>query len=694
MSCITYVKQILILTMFLFQTETFAQSKCENLFQSQNSPQIKAGSQILHEKDQQLHMSKIVQKAVTKHKEQTGISLTKPNEKLNQWLNYLTKISAKAESSPRSLEQVKTILNNQFIIKETDVPESYYALQVKIAKERGHGDITLTTEQKKQLADTAITDQKKSLESWTEYLVSKDTNMYPMWIKYWMFTGMTKLSKYNATNGQFGNRDKSTVAPFAELNREALGLVVDHVLKYTNKKSLEDINDPELVQLLSGLNFGKLYSHVLFKLGVGKEGAFKTNQGQWVIYKQGSDHTSLVKSLEGRNTGWCTAGESTAESQLKNGDFHVYYSLDENGQATIPRVAVRMEGDEIAEVRGVAANQNLDPQINQSTVVSSKMKDFGSKADRFKKQDHDMKLLTQIELKHNSKIQLTKEDLLFLYEVNEDIAGFGYRRDPRISKIKSERDMKSDIIFAYDNKYTRDQITTTMDEFNSGKSKIHLGDLFFNELTTSQGLKLPDIVIGSLELRSLTTAQGLKLPRTVIGHLLLGKLTSAKDLKLPYTVNGSLDLDSLTSVHGLTLPNILRRSLYLNKLTSAPGLKLPHTLNGNLELNSLTSAKDLKLPDSVNGHLLLGKLTSAKDLKLPHTVNGGLDLRSLTSAKDLKLPDTVNGHLDLGELTSAKDLKLPNTINGHLLLSKLTSAKDLKLPKGVNIYVGPQDIQK
>ena len=113
-----------------------------------------------------------------------------------------------------------------------------------------------------------------------------------------MFTGMTKLSKYNAQSGQFGSRDKTTVAPFAELNREALGLVVDSVLKFTNKKSLEEINDPELVQLLSGLNFGKLYGHVLFKLGAGRDGAFKTNQGQWVVYKQGSDHMRLLNHLK------------------------------------------------------------------------------------------------------------------------------------------------------------------------------------------------------------------------------------------------------------------------------------------------------------------------------------------------------------------------------------------------------------
>ena len=58
---------------------------------------------------------------------------------------------------------------------------------------------------------------------------------------------------------------------------------------------------------------------------------------------QGSDHMKLVKSLEGKDTGWCTAGASTAKTQLEGGDFYLYYSYDSEGNPTIPRIAIRME---------------------------------------------------------------------------------------------------------------------------------------------------------------------------------------------------------------------------------------------------------------------------------------------------------------------------------------------------------------
>jgi hypothetical protein len=376
----TYFESLKLFLPFLFllyQPCLFAQIQCENLFK-------KSGAQILHERNSTLHTSKAVEKAVKKHKASTNKTVTKPADKIELWLASLTKIAEKADSSSRTLEQIKTLINEKYLIKLEDTPQNYFDLQVRLVRERGYGEITLSDKLKKELTEYVINDQKDSLNVWTEYLASKDTSMYPMWLKFWIFTGMTKLGKYDPQTGKFGNRSKTTMAPFAELNREALGLLTDSILTYLNKKSLDEIRDPELAKLIPQFQFGKLYGQILKKLNVGKDGSFITNEGKWIIYKQGSDHLPLVRSLEGHNTGWCVAGKAIAELQLKIGDFHVYYSLDQNGQPTIPRVAIRMEFNEIGEIRGVAQEQNLDPQISQSTVVSLKMKELGSKADDFK----------------------------------------------------------------------------------------------------------------------------------------------------------------------------------------------------------------------------------------------------------------------------------------------------------------------
>ncbi len=678
----------LFLLLFLLsfsQHESFAQTKCDSLFLTDTGIlSSQWGASFLQNKYSTLHTSAAVERASKKQKSMTGKSSIKPVDKLNNWLISLERIAKKAESSSYALSHIKSIMHKEFVIKRDEIPQSYYDLQVLMARELGHGDITLTSEYKKKLAEIAIKDQKHSLDLWTEFLVSKDTAIYPMWLKYWMYTGMAKLSKYDPQMGKFKNRDKNTVAPFIEINREAIGLTADYVLKFLNKKSLDDIQDPELISMLPGLNFGKLYGHTLLKLNVGKEGSFVTNQGQWVTYKQGSDHIPLVKSLEGQNTGWCTAGEATAKRQLQGGDFHVYYSLDSHGQPTIPRVAIRMENGKIGEMRGVGNSQNLDFQINQSTVVTSKLKEFGEEGSLYLKRDHDMRLLNQIEAKHKLNNPLSKEESRFLWEIDNKIDGFGNDKDPRIAIIRSNRDVKSDLVAAFDGKYTREEVSTTREEFNLGKSKIHFGDLSFRSLKTAQGLELPDILIGNLYFYSLQSAKGLNLPMTINGRIYFDNLRSAEGLKLPVTMNGGLYFYSLQSAKGLNLPTTMNGDIYLNSLRSAEGLKLPVTMNGGLYFYSLQSAKGLNLPTTMNGDLHFDSLRSAEGLNLPTTMNGNLYLTGLQSAEGLNLPTRMNGGLSLPRLASAEGLNLPMTMNGGLYLTRLQSAEGLKLPTTLN----------
>ncbi|MFZ3231471.1 MAG: hypothetical protein WA160_14790 [Pseudobdellovibrio sp.] len=627
----TTVRHILFCAILAYQVETLAALLCKELFTTTNSE-----AQFLHSKDPQLHMSPWVEKVVARLKKTTGISLSQPSDKLASWLDDLARIARKADSSPRVLEQMSSIIYDQYVMKLNEVPESYYAMQVRLARERGHGDISLSAEQKIQLAENVIEDQRKTLQHWINYLVSKDTSMYPIWLKYWMFTGMTKLSKYNTTAGTFNNRDKGTVAPFPELNREALSLTVDLVLKKMQKKSLEDVSDPTLVKLLEGMNLGKIYGRILFNLGVGNDGQFKTNQGRWVVYPKGSDHLPLVESLAGKNTGWCTAGEATAITQLSAGDFHVYYSLDKKGEPTIPRVAIRMQDYEIAEVRGVAHDQNLDSQISQSPVVTQKLKEFGRTGLQYEKKDHDVKLLTSIEAKDILNQPLTKEELKFLYELDYEIEGFGNSIDPRIEQIKLRRNKKNDFVVIYDHKYKSEEISLTMDDVLTGKIKIHLGHLKLTAEQITQLQTLPEIVTGNFTIMNLTSAKGIKLPELVGGEFRMMGLVSADGLILP-------------TLHG---------SCHLPDLQSAQGLVLPETMNGNLHLSSLKSAEGLRLPRYINGGLFMKKLISAVGIKLSEVITGNLDLSGLISSEGLQLPPTFRGKLYLWNMPTHEQQQL------------------------------------
>ena len=111
-------------------------------------------------------------------------------------------------------------------------------------------------------------------------------------------------------------------------------------------------------------------------------------------------------TLQNKGTGWCTAGQSTAETQIDSGDFYVYYTYDKNNEPTQPRIAIRMNGkSEIGEVRGILQHQSLEPQMND--ILQTKLSEFGPEADKYKKKTEDMRKMTEIETKTNNNESLS-----------------------------------------------------------------------------------------------------------------------------------------------------------------------------------------------------------------------------------------------------------------------------------------------
>ena len=622
------------------------------------------GEKFLDKVYKDLHLSEIVIHTANKSDDKY--------QKIEKYMKRLEDVT-KRVSEHDKINLIKMYYYKKYVIKEQNVPESYFRKQEKIALDRGYGHVKYDEETKKQEIEHIINEQKASLDMWLDYFFSKDTDMYPTWFKYYVFQGMLKLGYFDKEKNSYTKRTESTVKPFIELNREALSLIYSELIKFLNKES---IDDEKLNALINNGSFSKLYSYAILKLDSVKDDGFKSDDGIWKKYNQGSNPEILFNDINGKGTGWCTAGGiDTARAHINGGDFHVYYTKDREGNYTKPRIAIRMNGNQIAEIRGISENQNIES--NMEKVVDKKLEEFPDR-DKYKKKVKDMEMLTYIYTKHQNKGELTKVDLRFLYEIDDEITGFGYGRDPRIEELLYGRNVRKDLALVFDCK--EENISLTKKEALSGNIIYHYGDLSLSGLTSAEDLKLPDKIGGNLDLSGLTSAEGLKLPVEIGESLDLGYLTSAEDLKLPDKIGGDLDLSGLTSAEGLKLPNGIGGDLSLSGLTSAEDLKIPTEIGGYLDLRGLISAEGLKLPDKVGGYLSLSGLTSAEDLKLPTEIGGGLLLDSLASAKDLKLPDKIGGNLDLSGLTSAEGLKLPDKVGGYLSLSGLKSAKGLELP--------------
>ena len=638
----------------------------------------KNGSDFLNKLYSNMHMEDVVMH--TAEKSDT------PDEKISRYLDRLERVHNMAKDDKHKMDLLKEFYYKKYVIKE--LPESYVDFQKKIAREEGHGDIDVTDDMRKELLKNIQNDQKKSLDSWIEYLSSDDA-MYPMWFKNYAFQGMLKLSNFDKEKREFGKRTTTTTNPYIELNREVLAQVYNTL---ANEVGNNELTDEQVKALENGISFKKLYTYYLTKQNY-VEDHNKSNDGIWVKYDQGSDSKILCDTLQGKNTGWCTAGYETAKAQLKNGDFYIYYTKGSEGKYTEPRIAIRMNGhDEIGEVRGVASDQNLEGEMTD--IADKKLDEFPDK-DKYKKKVHDMKLLTKIDNKVCSNETLTREELKFLHEIDYEIEGFGWERDTRIEEIKEKRNIKKD--FAYIFGCTEKEIATNQTEYNQARKngidiKCYCGTLNIDgyDVATTKGITLPENIIGYLNLIDITTTEGITIPKNAGLLIRFIKLKTAKGINLPEQIGGSLMFQDLEIAEGLKLPSQIDGSLYLYRLTTIKGLKLPESIGGDLCLGYLTTAKGLTLPESIKGDLHLSELETAEGLKLPESVGGNLWLNSLTTAKGLTLPKMIGEDLRLLSLTTAKGLIVPKYIEGDLILpvGGLATDEIVILPESYRNKVG------
>lgn len=570
------------------------------------------GEKFLSKLDSDLHMKKSVIHSSNENDENL--------EKIKKYLDREERIHNKAVEDNK-LDLLKQAYFDKYVIK--DIPQSHidYLDKQAFDKTGHHLDIEKLEEYKRIIID----DQKRSLSVWIDYLTSEDAKFYPWWTKYWAFKGMLSIGVYDSDKEDYEKRDDDTVEPFIELNVESFTKSIDLILKEVHN---EPIDDNTLEDMIKSGSFAKLYLALLKQK---KEKLYNEQdiEGVWIKYDQKDDYKSLYESLQGYNTCWSFASEAMCKSQLKNGDFYIYYTKDNNEDYKVPRLAIRMDNKtRIDEIIGVGQNQNIEPHLEG--VLDKKLDEFGDK-EIYKKRINNVKMLTYIYTKYELNKELTKDDLKFIYEVDGKITLFGYKEDPRMIEIRENRNLADDL--------------KTMFDF---KEKME----------------------GDLNLRFITNAKGIVFPKEVEGNLVLSFLESAEDVVLPKKVGKVLDLSRLKTTKGLVLPEEIGEYLDLAYVTSAIGLKFPEKINYTLYLDGLTTTEGLVLPKEINGSLYLDRLENAKGLVLPEKISGDLSMEGLTSAKDLVLPKEIGNSLILNGLENVDYLDLSHSKIGDLVLSK------------------------
>ena len=378
----------------------------------------------------------------------------------------------------RNLAMLKRALHSQFVIKPDAIPESYFNSLRQRHLDEGYGYIEIPEEYRRELSETIVTDQEKSLDKWVDYLTSDEAAKYPDWLKYMAFRSILRMGRYDKERGAFTERTGGAVSPFPDLNPEALAIVLDAFEKFSRGEKPNfgyDITDDlknRFLTLLGQKNFAKLYAMAIGEFRPITDDLLKTTVGEWKRYPKGSDHMQVVKSISDYGTGWCLRGPSMAERYLKDNDLIIYYSNDGDGRPTVPRVTIVINSrNKIAEVRGVAYEENLDPYIDQ--VVDDMLAQHPD-GQNFRKKSHDMKEVTRMTKKVKDQLPLTRDELIFLYEIEAPIEGFGVKKDPRIAELRKVRNPDEDmpLVLGCDTS----QIARDISQVNS-RTKAYVGEL-------------------------------------------------------------------------------------------------------------------------------------------------------------------------------------------------------------------------
>jgi hypothetical protein len=428
----------------------------------------------LHLKDSELQTSPEVQEAVVREEQKTGEKLPNdPTDRIEAYMDRLENIFLNPDERKRgrNLEIFRDKIYDAFIIKRDNFPESYFDLQKRVARERGQAVEEIPESVREQMKDVAIEDQRSSLNAWMDYLTSEDA-VYPAWFKYFVWKNITKLSQFDKERGEFKKRTDSTVAPYPDIYREPLAQIADIYEKV--KADNKNLKGPEIREAFSK-KFPTLYAELIQKSLAASMENREEVKGTWVKYEQKNDGDAekLFQSLEGKGTGWCTAGHSTAKTQIESGDFYVYYTNDSSGEPTQPRIAIRMDGDNrIGEVRGILPHQGVEPVMQEA--LDSKLSEFGGEADAYRKKSEDMRILTALEKKRENDEPFTKDDLVLLYEINGTIEGFGYQKDPRINELRQGRNTEEDMLIMFE--CAREQVAHVPSQINEN-TKAYIGQL-------------------------------------------------------------------------------------------------------------------------------------------------------------------------------------------------------------------------
>ena len=579
---------------------------------------------------------------------------------LSKWENYVVnKNWVQGNSLSKFLEKEWKNLQSEENIKKYILSQDSEAITKIIEEEIAQGeeqgrDVELLRRNinEPRIRNKVIEEYQKTqleeIKRWFDYL--NEQQDYDLAFKYSIMKHILAYN-YDANKNLLTRRNEKTVKNFIPLNQAALGVIHSEFKDFSENLAVAYVKE-----LARQMELEIKYAATVKNTANGKWLRYKGKENDPDNWKENASQLATLV----QNTIWCT--KTNARAQLENGDFYVYVTQNESGEY-FPRIAIRMEGNRVAETRGILKGQTIEEEMLDEANQFLKTLEGGEKWLKNIEFNKNVRYITKaIENKTftkedvNTLLDVARSQYLLEYEnthykklsellqdnkVQEYLKNFFetnvlfLTEEYNYQSISSAIDLfeeKTDIISFGANNFTIDLSNPKIDLINSISGKSIILQTYHNKPVTLS------INADEVNIRNYSGSKNnvpIIFKNSDYKVLKINKATvvddSIKELKQLDIDKANVNLPNLKAVDFLFLSSINTEDVKLPNLNKAKSIYIQKSNLDNLGSIDFSKTNYLTLRTS-NGRFIYELLDNVDKMKLDN-----LDIYEISNIKKIKL---------------------------------------------------------
>lgn len=266
---------------------------------------------------------------------------------------------------------------------------------------------------------------------------------------------------------------------------------------------------------------------------------------------------------------------------------------------------------------------------------------------------------------------INKEELTFLYQIEEEINKFGLVGNLGIKQIRSLLNQKHNLAILFE---CQEQ-NVAINEMDFKNNEIHV--CININLDTIDSDKIRNLMCVLGDIYSTKESVNLSNLKIVGGTANLENLKDASKLSNLIVIGGRANFYSLENSLGLGNLKIIGSNAHFQSLRSASGLYNLKIIGGNAQFGSLKCAAGLDNLKNIGGYAQFNNLTDAADLNGLESIGNFADFSNLRSASGLSSLKIIGGTAFFESLESLNGLNKELVINGDAFFGNKINIDDI-----------------